>query len=131
MKLIPSTILIPTFLVVSFQLFADWPLEERKINFLLSEIAQLEAVFIRNGSEHEPDEAVAHLRMKLERAQNSWFAPAREKWSAEMFIEKIASKSSISGDPYLIKFKDGKIVPSGKWLRERLESSEAIILHSR
>ena len=112
------------FLFLSFlfanQTFADWSQEERKIAYLLSEIKRLDAVFVRNDSDHSPEEAVSHLRMKLKSAQNSWFAPAKEKWTAELFIEKIASKSSISGEPYLIKFKNGRTVAAGEWLKDRL-----------
>jgi len=106
-------------------LWADWQAEENKINFLLSEVGQLEGVFIRNGTEHSPESAVAHLKMKLENAMNSWFAPKKDKWTAKMFIEKIASKSSLSGKPYQIRFKSGKIVNTGEWLHERLKDFDA------
>lgn len=38
--------------------------------------------------------------MKLKWVMNSWFAPDREEWTAEMFIEKLAPRSSLSGMPY-------------------------------
>ncbi len=112
--------LIGLFFVAATTSFADWPQEEKKIDYLLNEIKQLDVVFIRNNSEHSPEEAVSHLRMKLKRAQNSWFAPAKETWTAELFIDNIASKSSISGKPYFIKFKNGRSVKAGEWLKERL-----------
>ncbi len=34
------------------------------------------------------------------------------------FIEKVASKSSISGQAYLVKFPDGKTMEVAKWLKE-------------
>jgi len=120
MKTIRKSILVVFLLLLSAHLFADWPQEGKKINFLLSEISRLDAVFVRNDSDHTPEEAVSHLRMKLERARKSWFAPAREKWTVEMFIDRIASKSSLSGKPYLIRFKDGKTVLAREWLVERL-----------
>ena len=121
-KILISFGLLVVFCCPAFTSLADWPQEERRINFLLNEIEQLDAVFIRNNSEHTPAEAGSHLRMKLNRAQNNWFAPAREKWTAEMFVEKIASKSSISGNPYLIKFKDGRVVAAGDWLKKQLST---------
>jgi len=119
-KRICKICLIGFCLAFAFQSLADWPLEEKKIHSLLNDIIELDAVFIRNGSEHTPELAAIHLKMKLDRAQKSWFAPAKEKWTAELFIEKIASKSSISGNPYLIKFKNGKTVTTREWLLERL-----------
>lgn len=115
-----KTVLISLFLLLAFQSLADWPEEERKIEFLLNEISRLDAVFIRNDSEYTPDEAVRHLRMKLQSGLKSWFAPAKEKWTAELFIDKIASKSSLSGKPYQIRFKDGVTRLSRAWLTEKL-----------
>ena len=101
-------------------LYADWKVEKEKIEYLLDQVARVEGVFIRNGTEYTPEQAVEHLRMKLTNAMNGWFAPKKEKWTAEMFIEKIASKSSLSGKPYQIKFNDGKLVKVAEWLREKL-----------
>jgi hypothetical protein len=36
------------------------------------------------------------------------------------FIAGIASKSYISGKPYLVKFADGHTQPTGAWLRAHL-----------
>ena len=112
-----------TFLVPSG--FAEWKMEKTKIDFLLHSIAEIDGVFIRNDSEHTAKEAVSHLRMKLERGMNSWFAPDKEEWTAEMFIDKLASKSSLSGKPYKIKFSDGRMVLSKEWLYEKLKSFES------
>lgn len=102
--------------------YADPVVEQKKIQFLINHIAKSEVRFIRNGSEYSAKEAASHLKMKLNNAQNSWFAPDKSKWTAVMFIEKIASKSSMSGKPYQIKLKTGKLVNSGDWLKAALES---------
>lgn len=99
---------------------ADWKQEEQKINFLLDQIARVDGVFVRNGTEHTPKQAVEHLRMKMDRAMNSWFAPKKETWTAELFIQKLASQSSITGKPYQIKFHNGRSVNSGVWLLKKL-----------
>lgn len=99
---------------------ADWDDEKARIEFLIHEVEQVQGSFIRNGREYPPAEAGAHLKMKLERAMGSWFAPDKDQWTAELFIEKIASKSSISGKPYQIKFNNGQTIDAGEWLRERL-----------
>ena len=77
--------------------------ESQKIEKLILFIANLpEATFIRNGEEHKAKDAAAHLRMKKEKAGN------RIK-TAKDFIEKAASKSSFSGKPYQIRWKNGKL----------------------
>jgi hypothetical protein len=112
------------FILILFctsSLWAEWNEEELKINFLLEQVGQVDGYFIRNGTDHSPESAVAHLKMKMEKAMSSWFAPDKDKWTAEMFIDKIASKSSFSGKPYQIRFKSGQIVNTGEWLNERLK----------
>jgi len=42
--------------------------------------------------------------------------------SAEDFINKVASVSSTTGKPYLIKFSDGREVKCGDYLKERLKA---------
>jgi hypothetical protein len=75
--------------------------EDQKITHLIQYVKGLDAVFIRNGSEHTAPQAASHLQMKRERAGS------RIK-TAEDFIVKLASKSSMSGDPYMIRFRNGK-----------------------
>jgi len=53
---------------------------------------------------------------------DSWFAPDEDEWTATMFIEKVASKSSFSGDKYFIKFKTDSLVPTEIWLKQKLET---------
>lgn len=78
--------------------------EEQKIQKLITYVSSLkDAVFIRNGSEYTPAKAAAHLKMKREKAGD-------DIKTAVEFIEQLASKSSMSGIDYTIKFKDGKVV---------------------
>ncbi|HXB41163.1 MAG TPA: DUF5329 domain-containing protein [Bacteroidia bacterium] len=92
--------------------------EEQKIGMLIDYIKNLkDAVFIRNGDEHTAEEAAEHLRSKRKKAGS------KVKTAVE-FIVHIASKSSISGKPYFIKFKDGKIIPSKDLLVEELKRIE-------
>ena len=66
--------------------------------------------FIRNGLEYSGAEGAQHLRDKLAKAGD------RVK-TTEDFITGIASKSFLSGKPYLVKFADGHTQPTGEWLR--------------
>ena len=110
------------FLICSINSFADWDLEKRKIDYLINEVSKVNGVFIRNGSEHTPKAAAEHFKMKLNNALTSWFTPSKEKWTANLFIEKIASKSSLSGKVYKIKFENGNVIESKKWFFKKLES---------
>jgi hypothetical protein len=92
----------------------DAELEAAKIEQLIEHVGSLEgAVFIRNGEEHTPTEAAAHLRRK-------WEAAGGRITSAQQFIEQLASKSSVSGETYRIRLADGTETTSGEYLRTRL-----------
>src|SRR4249919_774641 len=114
-----------TLLQISLALFlgfmasavmAKAPLSEtQKIESLITSIETLKgAVFIRNGSEYSAEQAAHHLRMKWDKAGS------RVK-TAEDFIDKCASESSMSGQKYQIRFANGKTVDSGDYFREELK----------
>ena len=99
---------------------ADAPLlsEADKIERLLECVASLrDAVFVRNGSDHTPEEAVAHLRRKLASDEES-------RADVSAFIDRLASKSSLSGEPYLIRYADGTSIKSADFLNQRLAEFE-------
>jgi hypothetical protein len=98
--------------------------ELQKIDALLDSVKSSDVTFIRNGNEYTAKEAHDHLRKKLKAAQNSWFAPPREEWTARLFIEKVASRSSISGRPYRVRFQDGKVIEARGWLMGMLREIE-------
>jgi len=92
--------------------------EDQKIRQLIKYISGLDgAVFIRNGDEHAAQEAAEHLEMK-------WQKAGRRVKTAEDFIEKVASKSFLSGKPYHIKLKSGKQYTSEELLRQELRKIE-------
>jgi hypothetical protein len=90
-------------------------IEKKKIDFLISSVENLKgAKFIRNGSEHDGKEAANHLRMKLQNAGG-------KVQTADHFISLCASKSFITGKPYMIRFSDGKTTKSEEYFREKLK----------
>ena len=94
---------------------AQTNIEPKKIEFLLHEIEQLKgARFWRNGSSYSPKRAADHLRMKWEKAGSA-------VKTAEDFIEKIASKSSMSGKAYMIEFDNGTKTETKVFLYKKLE----------
>jgi len=93
-------------------------LEKQKIEALLKHIDELkDAKFIRNGTEHDAKAAAKYLRIKWERS-DSQVKTARD------FIEKVATTSSTSGKPYLIRLKDGKDQNLGEYLTAELKKIE-------
>lgn len=72
--------------------------EEARINAMLNALAQKkDLTFVRNGDAHNCEEAVSHLRLKLGNTRNRID-------TAEQFIDKVASSSSITGKPISLKF---------------------------
>jgi hypothetical protein len=96
--------------------FAQTNVEKKKIDFLLHEIEQLKgAKFWRNGTSYSPHDAAEYLRMKM-----TWNYRSKPVTSAKDFIERIASKSTITGKPYLIQMEDNKKMESKTFLEQRL-----------
>lgn len=83
------------------------------IEHLLGVIAGSPLVFIRNGSEHTGAEAAAHIRAKYDHYR-------REIATPEDFIVKAATKSELSGRPYLVRLEDGQELHLADWLTARL-----------
>ncbi len=92
--------------------------EEQKINHLIHYIEKMDAQFIRNGVSYSSTEAADHLRMKREKA-------GKRIKTAKEFIDFIASKSSISGEAYQIKFKNGSVFNARDVLYYELKKLEA------
>jgi hypothetical protein len=93
--------------------------ELQKIERLITAVQSLTgAVFIRNGVEHTPTDAAAHLRTKLE-------ASGGAITTASDFIDRLASQSSTSGKPYEIRYPDGRTVPAADFLRSELAKLDA------
>ena len=94
------------------------PGEAEKIEKLIAVVAGLDdAVFIRNGDEHTCAEAADHLRQKWDRSRD-------EIETAKDFIRIAASVSSMSGEPYLIRWKNGTEMRSADFLEAELAKLE-------
>jgi hypothetical protein len=86
---------------------------QSEVEYLLGFIGMSGCEFFRNGSWHDSKAAQAHLRYKYE-------ALASHINSAEEFIEKAATKSSLSGQAYAVRCNDGPTIPNSQWLLEAL-----------
>lgn len=78
--------------------------ETEKINMLIVYVEKLDkVVLLRNGSEYTPAQAAKFFREKHKRNTD------RVK-TAKDFIAICASASSTTGNPYQVRFADGKVV---------------------
>jgi hypothetical protein len=92
--------------------------EQEKIEALIHSIAVLPgAQFIRNGSVYDGKTAAEHLETKRRLAGN-------KVRTASDFIAVCASHSSISGQPYQIRFQNGRTVDADVYFREELKKIE-------
>ncbi len=111
-------VLVTAFIIMALlagTLIAQDNKEKKKIEFLIASVENLKgAKFIRSGSEYDGKAAASHLRMKLQKAGGN-------VQSADDFIRLCASKSYITGDPYMIRSSDGKSIKSEEYLREKLK----------
>ena len=85
---------------------------EREVAYLLEFVAGSGCTFIRNGGDHDAVDAADHLRLKYRRGK-------RYVGSAEQFIDRLATESSWSGDPYTVNC-EGKTQTSAQWLHGAL-----------
>jgi len=102
---------IMVFLLLSGGISAQTMDDE--IDFLIESVGRDGCAFIRNERRYSGREARQHLRSK--RALNSQLLD-----STEDFIEKIASRSATSGEPYLIRCRGKEAVAASEWLRTLL-----------
>jgi hypothetical protein len=88
---------------------------ESEINYLLSYIENSGCDFYRNGTWYDSKKARTHLHDKYD-----VLVAGNRINTAEDFIEKTASESSLSGRPYEVRCGAGDVVPSNRWLRDAL-----------
>ncbi|MFN0058745.1 MAG: DUF5329 family protein [Planctomycetota bacterium] len=92
--------------------------ETQKIEALLKQIQDLrDAKFIRNGSEYDAKTAAKFLRQK-------WESRDGEILSAKDFVSKVASISSTSGNPYIIRMTGDREIECGAFLLAELDKLE-------
>jgi hypothetical protein len=95
------------------------PAEAARIEALIAAVeSRPDAVFIRNGSEHRADEAADHLRLK-------WRHAGDRIRTARDFIRYCATKSSLTGRKYRIRFADGREVEAAVFFEAELKRIEA------
>jgi len=91
------------------------PSVRAEVNGLLQAVERSECEFARNGTWHDSKTAGAHMRDKYD------YLVARDLiGSSEDFIERVGTKSSLSGLAYQVRCGGGAPLASNTWLRHTL-----------
>ena len=94
------------------------PAEQKKIDWLIGQVGQSKATFIRNGVGYDAAKAVSHLKFKL-------FMAGSRVQTVKDFVEGVASSSSETGEPYLIRVPRALApAPMRDWLVGKLAEYE-------
>ena len=88
-----------------------------EIDHLFSFIEASPCEFNRNGTWYAAPKAGEHIKTKYEYLRDNGVIR-----SAEAFIELAATKSSMSGEYYLVKCGDSAEIRSADWLKQELSS---------
>lgn len=89
---------------------AQKPEVQHLLEYLKNSGCQME----RNGSKHDAWEAVEHIQKKYDYYKN-------DIKTTEDFIERSASRSSLSGRAYKVLCPGEEVRPTADWLKEELE----------
>ncbi len=91
------------------------PQAQREIEQLIDALGRSGCDFQRNGSWYPATEAQAHLRRKYDYLRKRDLVA-----TAEQFIERAGTQSSMSGKAYAVRCPGQGTVPSAKWLGAKL-----------
>ena len=94
---------------------SPFPAAKREIASLFTVLEQSGCTFNRNGYWYGARKATAHLRRKYD-----YLLKKNLVASAESFIDRAASKSSISGKPYMVRCGTKAPVESKAWFTTEL-----------
>jgi len=93
---------------------------QMEVNFLLGFVEGSGCEFQRNGTWHSSVAAQVHLRDKYR------YLAARDLIdTTEQFIERAATQSSLTGQPYQVRCKGGPTITSKQWLTDELSHLRA------
>ena|ERR1700722_4939928 len=96
------------------------PAAKAEIEYLLSAVASSDCRFYRNGTWYDATSAAAHLRAKYET-----LAAQGLIGDTDDFIDRAATKSSLSGRDYAIKCEGIAEMSSRQWLADLLVAYRA------
>ncbi|MBU8974809.1 DUF5329 domain-containing protein [Lysobacter sp. MMG2] len=93
------------------------PQAQREIGQLIDSLGRSGCEFQRNGTWYPAGEARAHLQRKYDYLRKRDMVA-----TAEQFIERAGTQSSMSGRAYAVRCPGQGTVPSAQWLGARLSA---------
>ena len=116
-RAIPAILLCAALLTAGASSWAGAPSTEARaeIEQLLAFVAKSGCKFNRNGTWYASPEASAHLAKK-----GRYLEDRGQIASAEDFIAKAATKSSVTGKPYTVRCGSEPAIASDEWLMAEL-----------
>lgn len=98
-------------------LAAPSPQAKQEIRQLMDSLSDSRCEFQRNGAWHGRAEARKHLQRKYDYLLKKDLVD-----TAEQFIERAASRSSLSGRAYQVRCPGQPVQPAGDWFRQKLDA---------
>ncbi len=93
---------------------ADVPaVQVKEVNHLLAFVRNSGCIINRNGTDHPADKGISHIENKYDYFRD-------DISSTEEFIEMSATKSTMSGDFYMVICPGKKTIKTKDWLFEEL-----------
>ena len=90
--------------------------EEQMIDTLIQRVSKMTAmVFLRNGNEYTAADAAKHMQAKYD-----YFK--KDLVTAEDFIDRCASRSEVTGQPYKVKLTNGTVRDANEFLNSELRA---------
>ncbi len=95
--------------------FADVPAEQvKEVKHLLAFVKNSGCIINRNGTDHPAEKGIEHIEMKYDYFRD-------DIKSTEDFIEYSATKSTMSGDYYMVSCPGKKTIRTQDWLMTELK----------
>jgi hypothetical protein len=88
------------------------------VQYLIGHVSGSGLTFIRNNSRYSAAEAAEHMHRKYEHFKDEIRTP-------EDFIARCATRSLLTGKPYLIITAQGEEIPTSDWLGRALQEYRA------
>jgi hypothetical protein len=82
---------------------------DQTIQYLIARVARSDLTFIRNSEHHTGQQASEHMQKKYEHFRSEIKTP-------EDFIDLCASRSLLTGKPYLVINEQGETIRTSDWL---------------
>ena len=113
---IRSISLLVLLLAVSENSLADVPESQApEVDYLIRSLKTSGCEMIRNGKSYDGEAAAAHVRLKYDYFRDEIF-------STQEFIERAATRSTMSGKAYMVDCPGEEPIPSADWLQNKLKA---------